>query len=330
VPITKVTGSYKWAFWFAAFLSIFSLLTNLTYVLLMKIKHKRIKTKELLKLKQKKHFDPKILLILPAIYWIIVSLEIVLDSVWTSFLTLNTELIKIRWNLTDEIAAYNSSISQLFPILLSPFLGYLLDRFGNRSLTLIVSAVFLIISICLLGFTLVFTPIIGMAFFSISLSLGQVASLTSILILIPLDYIGTALGIYKSSSNIGLTSYDIIAGLLQDMDKGNYDMVMIFYVISSIIAIIVTISLFFVSKNWCDGVMDMKKNERKDYYEKNPLRLDEKRGVMNYIFISCFICTNGKRMDSVWYSSKSSDPVKWNAGFIPKFEHGVRATGKLL
>ncbi|CAG8770377.1 2670_t:CDS:2, partial [Funneliformis caledonium] len=134
------------------------------------------------------------------------------------------ELIKIRWNLTDEIAAYNSSISQLFPIILSPFLGYLLDRFGNRSLTLIVSAVFLIISICLLGFTLAFTPIIGMAFFSISLSLGQVASLTSILILLPLDYIGTALGIYKSSSNIGLTIYDIIVGLLQDMDKGNYDM----------------------------------------------------------------------------------------------------------
>ncbi|CAG8621583.1 6230_t:CDS:10, partial [Funneliformis caledonium] len=68
--------------------------------------------------------------------------------------------------------------------------------------------------------------------------------------------------------------------------------------------IIVTISLFFVSKNWCDGVMDMRKNERKDYYEKKPVRLDEKRG--------------------------SSDPVKWNAGFIPKFEHGVRATGKLL
>ncbi|CAG8692929.1 7458_t:CDS:2, partial [Funneliformis mosseae] len=147
----------------------------------------------------------------------------------------------------------------------------------------IVSAVFLIISICLLGFTLAFTPIIGMAFFSISLSLGQVASLTSILILLPLDYIGTALGIYKSSSNIGLTIYDIIVGLLQDLDKGNYDMVMIFYVISSIIAIIVTISLFFVSKNWCDCVMDMKKNERKDYYEKKPVRLDEKRGFVEEI-----------------------------------------------
>ncbi|CAG8456318.1 14922_t:CDS:2 [Funneliformis mosseae] len=289
IPITKLTGSYKWAFWFAAFLCIFSMLTNLAYVLLMKILNEKIKTQELLKLKQKKRFDPKKLLIFPAIYWIIVSLEFVLGSVWTSFLTINTELVKIRWNHTDEIAAYNSNISQLFPIFISPFLGYFLDRFGNRSLTLVVSAVFLVISMCLLGFTLAFTPIIGMVFFSLSLSLGPVASLSSIPILLPLDYVGTAIGIVKSSSNIGSTIYDIVVGLLQDLDKGKYDMVMIFYLISSIIAVIVTIGLFFVSKNWCDGVMDMKESKRNSYYEEKPVRLEKKRGVMNYLFVGGII-----------------------------------------
>ncbi|CAI2167413.1 17625_t:CDS:2 [Funneliformis geosporum] len=230
-PITKSTGSYKWAFWFAASLCIFSLIINLAYVLLMKFLHERVKTQELLKIKQKKQFNPKKLLIFPAIYWIIVSLEFVLGSVWTSFLTINTELVKIRWNHTDINAAYKSSISQLFPIFISPFLGFFLDRFGNRSLTLVGSAVFLVISMCLLGFTLV-TPIIGMVFFSISLSLGPVVSLSSIPIILPLDYVGTALGLLKSSSNIGSTIDDILVGLLQDLDKGKYDMVMIFYLIS--------------------------------------------------------------------------------------------------
>jgi len=43
-------------------------------------------------------------------------------------------LVKKRWNRTDEIAAYNSSVAQFLPIFISPFLGYFLDRFGNRSL----------------------------------------------------------------------------------------------------------------------------------------------------------------------------------------------------
>jgi hypothetical protein len=47
--------------------------------------------------------------------------------------------VKTRWGgtgeITDKIAAYNSSVAQFLPIFVSPFLGYLLDRFGNRSLT---------------------------------------------------------------------------------------------------------------------------------------------------------------------------------------------------
>ncbi|CAG8679484.1 2932_t:CDS:2, partial [Funneliformis caledonium] len=63
--------------------------------------------------------------------------------------------------------------------------------------------------------------------------------------------------------------------------------------------IIVTISLFFVSKNWCDGVMDMKKNERKDYYEKKPVRLDEKRGDLFQKFEHDVRATDGNFLASV-------------------------------
>ncbi|CAJ0840224.1 12545_t:CDS:2 [Entrophospora sp. SA101] len=289
IPIAKVTGSYKWAFWFTAFLCFFSLIINLIYVLLMRKFHKRLNTQEMLKLKQKKHFNPKILLIFPIIYWFFVLLEFILGSVWASFLTIHTELVKIRWNKTDETAAYDASIAQFLPIFISPFLGFLLDRFGHRSLVLIVSAVFLVISMGLLGFTSAITPIIGMICFSISLSFGPVTTLSTIPVLLPMDYVGTGLGFIKSTSNVGSTIYNILVGLLQDLDKGMYGKVMIFYLTSSILAIIASLCLYFVSKKWYDNILDMKESERKVYYkEKNEKdRLGENRIHIRYtVYIS--------------------------------------------
>ncbi|CAH1767964.1 1003_t:CDS:2, partial [Entrophospora sp. SA101] len=189
------------------------------------------------------------------------------------------ELVKIRWNKTDETAAYDASIAQFLPIFISPFLGFLLDRFGHRSLVLIVSAVFLVISMGLLGFTSAITPIIGMICFSISLSFGPVTTLSTIPVLLPMDYVGTGLGFIKSTSNVGSTIYNILVGLLQDLDKGMYGKVMIFYLTSSILAIIASLCLYFVSKKWYDNILDMKESERKVYYkEKNEKdRLGENR-----------------------------------------------------
>src|SRR6266540_2333755 len=45
-----------------------------------------------------------------------------------------SELVKKRWGFSDELAAYDSSVAQFLPIFVSPFLGYLLDRFGKRSI----------------------------------------------------------------------------------------------------------------------------------------------------------------------------------------------------
>ncbi|CAG8578995.1 2612_t:CDS:2 [Gigaspora margarita] len=110
------------------------------------------------------------------------------------------------------------------------------------------SAVFLTASIYLLGFTLL-TPVIGMLLFSISLSLGPVTTLSSIPIILPLDYVGTGLGIVKSCSNIGSTLFDIIGGILQDLDG--------------------------VARTWYDGIIDMKEDKRREYYEEIRTKDDE-------------------------------------------------------
>lgn len=56
----------------------------------MRILHDKLSQQEMMKIKQKKHFSPKKLLVFPTIYWILVLLEILLGSAWTSFLHIHT------------------------------------------------------------------------------------------------------------------------------------------------------------------------------------------------------------------------------------------------
>ncbi|CAG8528576.1 9878_t:CDS:2, partial [Dentiscutata erythropus] len=273
VPIWKGTGFYGWAFWFAAFLCVVSLVINIFYIFVMKIINENLSEQELQKLKQKKSFNPRKLLYLPVIYWIFVLLEFEFGSSWTSFLHVHAELLKTRWGISDDEAAFRSSFAQFSPIFIAPFLGYLLDRYGRRSTTLIASASFLVLSMYLIGFTMI-SPIIGMLLFSISLSFGPVSLLSSIPIILPLDYVGTGLGIIKSCSNIGSTLFDIIVGILQDLDGGEYRLVMHLYFVTSLIAVLVAVWLSFVSK-WHDGIVDMKEDERSKYYEEIRTKHDQ-------------------------------------------------------
>ncbi|CAG8505991.1 10817_t:CDS:2 [Scutellospora calospora] len=260
VQIKDATGFYGWAFWFAAFLCVISLLVNVFYIFVMKIINENLSEQELLKLKQKKTFSPRKLLYLPAIFWIIVLLEFEFGSSWTSFLHIHAELLKIRWGLTNDEAGKRSSLAQLLPIFIAPFLGYFLDRFGRRSTT-------------------------WMLLFSISLSFGPVCLVSSIPILLPLDYVGTGLGIVKSCSNIGSTLCDIIIGILQDLDGGQYRLVMQLYLVICTTAIIVAVWLSLVAKKWYDGVLDMNENERNEYYDHMRRKHDneqERENLSNY------------------------------------------------
>ncbi|CAG8446828.1 13734_t:CDS:2 [Dentiscutata heterogama] len=237
-----------------------SFLANLTVVRIANVTG--FYEQEIQKLKQKKSFNPRKLLYLPTIYWIFVLLEF-------EFVTANASQ-----GISDDEAASRSSLAQFLPIFIAPFLGYLLDRYGRRSATLIASAVFLTLSMFLIGFTMI-SSIIVMLLFSISLSLGPVSLLSSIPIILPLDYVGTGLGIIKSCSNIGSTLYDIIVGILQDIDGGEYRLVMHLYLVTSIIAVLVAVWLSFIASKWYDGIIDMKEDERSKYYEEIRAKRDQ-------------------------------------------------------
>lgn len=98
----------------------------------------------------------------------------------------------------------------------------------------ICSAALFMISCGLLGWTMV-EPVVGMILYSFSLAFGPISMITSIGMILPSDYIGTGLGLFKGSNNskyysilfiniidssscpiVGSSILDIVVGLVQD------------------------------------------------------------------------------------------------------------------
>ncbi|KAJ1970942.1 hypothetical protein H4R34_005900, partial [Dimargaris verticillata] len=287
IPIAEATGFYGYAFWASAAICFCSWLINLVYVSLMRRLDQQMSRAELSKLRQKNTFRLRHVLILPTVYWLIVTQSFVLGSGWTTFLHISSELVKLRFHLEDAWAAWYASVSQFLPVFLVPFLGLLIDRRGHRATALLVAGILFVISVLLLGFTQLF-PVIGMFIFSISLSIGPIAAVSSIPLTLPLSTVGSGLGIYKSAQNIGNTIVDIIIGQLQDLGQEGpslahplsaasempsvvsvspkrshgYDHVMVFFVGWGCVSILVSGFLYLVDRRGWDRLLQLGDKQR--------------------------------------------------------------------
>ncbi|KAJ1974886.1 hypothetical protein H4R35_003405 [Dimargaris xerosporica] len=287
IPIAKATGFYGCAFWASAAICFCSWLINLLYVSLMRHLDQQMTGAELSKLRRKNTFRLRHVLILPTVYWLVVTQSFVLGSGWTTFLHISSELVKLRFHLEDEWAAWYASVSQFLPVFLVPFLGLLIDRRGHRVTALLIAGILFVVSVLLLGFTQLF-PVLGMFIFSISLSIGPIAAVSSIPLTLPLSTVGSGLGIFKSAQNIGNTIVDIIIGQLQDLGQGDpslvhplstaselssmtlgspkrnhgYDRVMVFFLGWGCVSIFVSGLLYLVDRRGWDRLLQLGDKQR--------------------------------------------------------------------
>ncbi|KAI9190140.1 hypothetical protein H9P43_001573 [Blastocladiella emersonii ATCC 22665] len=169
--------------------------------------------------KNKTRFQLDDVYLFPGTFWIIAGLSFTLGSSWTSFLHIAPEMIMHRFGQPETLAAFNASLSQLLPIFGAPFLGYLMDNRGLRPQLMVGASLALLASFGLLAWTLL-PPYIALLLFSSSLTVGPVALVSSVGLLIGPESMGTALGIYKSMTNIASTLLDPLLGWLQDRTGG--------------------------------------------------------------------------------------------------------------
>ncbi|KAI8997573.1 major facilitator superfamily domain-containing protein [Pilobolus umbonatus] len=287
IPIATWTGWYGYGLWFSASLCIFSMIVTFVYIGLLKtVSGTEVQCqKQIEVIKRKKSFSWSKLMFLPHSYWLIAIMEFLLGGGWGCFLHIN------RFSYTDAHAAATASVAQILPVFLMPLLGVCVDRFGKRTLMMIGSGVFLLLSMVSLEYT-DSPPSIGLLLFSLSLSLGPVGLVSSVPVILPLSLVGTGMGLIKSCTNIGAAIFDIVTGLLQDheADKG-YSGVMLFFIAISALGIAAGCVLYVLDLTLYDGVLD--RSAREAYRsDENKLCTRTKPLVLlrsNYIYGSIYI-----------------------------------------
>ncbi|KAJ1667288.1 hypothetical protein EV178_001539 [Coemansia sp. RSA 1646] len=272
IPVAKRFGFYGAAFWANFIVCALSFGINLVYMVAMKHIHREASPEMLARLRSKHKFNPRLVLFFFGIYWLIIVESFTVGAGWTSFLHINSELVKLRFGANDAVAAWSASVSQIMPIFIVPFLGWFFDFFGLRTDMLVVSTATFTFSMALLGFTKA-NPLIGLVIFSISLALGPLSEITAISLILPTSSLGTGLGIYKSAMNIGSTIVDIVVGVLQDRGsrfvedtEHSYDYVMAFFVVWGGLSTLVACSVFLVDKLKWNGLLRSNAGRRKEAY----------------------------------------------------------------
>ncbi|CAO3633969.1 unnamed protein product [Cunninghamella blakesleeana] len=126
---------------------------------------------------------------LPPTFWMIPWIQFIMSSCLSSFDDVATEFIEFRFQTTSIMAGYQSSLTQVMPIVLAPILGILIHKFGRRLTSLFFATLLLILSMVLLGWTRT-PPAVGLVIFSCALAFGPVSVLSSTSLLLPSELVG--------------------------------------------------------------------------------------------------------------------------------------------
>ncbi|KAJ2708013.1 hypothetical protein H4R19_004852, partial [Coemansia spiralis] len=272
IPIANRFGFYGAAFWANLVVCAMSFGINLVYIVAMRRIRRSAPPSMLSRLRARHKFNPRLVLFLFGLYWLLILESFTLGAGWNSFLHINSELVKLRFGVDDATAAWSASASQVMPIFLVPFLGWFFDMYGLRTDMLIASTGLFTFSMLLLGFTRV-PPLVGLIIFSVSLALGPLAEITAISLILPSSALGTGLGVYKSAMNIGSTIVDIVVGVLQDRGsraqqetEHSYDYAMAFFVAWGGLSTLGAAAIFLVDRFRWSSLLRSNATRRKEAY----------------------------------------------------------------
>ncbi|KAI8377403.1 major facilitator superfamily domain-containing protein [Radiomyces spectabilis] len=213
-------------------------------------------------------------LYVPGIFWMVPWVQLIMSSVLSSFDDVATEFVQFRFNTDRVMAGYQSSLTQVVPIVAAPLLGLYVHRYGKRLTILFFGTIVLLISMVLLAYTWV-TPAVGMIIFSSAVALGPVAVLSSTPLLLPSELAGTGMGLHKCANNIGTTIVSVLVGYVQDLTYHDgdpsdntadlqtaYDGVMVFYLVLACGSIFVSLIFWFMDRRQLQGWLQANQKER--------------------------------------------------------------------
>ena len=200
-------------------------------------------------------FSFKTLKLLPFKFWIICFITVFSYTVILVFMAFSTDLLVTKFGVTADNAGHISSVVYGLSILLSPLLGYFVDKYGNLLIMLIFGIISLITGILILGLTM-YVPYIGLTFIGIAYGIIPNCLWPSISLIVGNQVAGTAFGGVTGVNSLGLLLFPYLLGYLHDHFNNSYTPSSIAAASLATIGLLLAIFLYiadFVDGSWINN-----------------------------------------------------------------------------
>lgn len=161
-----------------------------------------------------------------------------------------------KFDLNTKTAAYISSAVYFVSMVISPFLGALVDIFGRRGYLTMCCTILTIPVFGVLAFTYIH-PLIPTIWLGFTYSFLAASTWSAIPLVVPLANMGIAIGITNSSQMIGIGFSNLIVGKLLGKNQGlsntetlrRWKFVMIFLLANTVTSVLTSLALNISDKN---------------------------------------------------------------------------------
>jgi len=240
--LVSALGDFRHALWVGTALCTLSFIFVMLYGFLDKYAEKYVKrgpidpTENELNFRAVAHFDAR--------FWILSFLCMAYYSGVFPFVAVCSDFLQTKYHYNEKDAGWIASIVTLSSMILSPFLGKMLDVVGRRPYFIIIGSLAILPAHLLLAWTDI-TPIPFVIIIGLSFSIVPGAIWPSVPLLVKDKETATAFGLMSSIQNLGLAGTNQIAGAIADK---SYAWVMIFFAAMDLLGLLLGILLVIVDK----------------------------------------------------------------------------------
>ncbi|XP_071039027.1 lysosomal dipeptide transporter MFSD1 [Parasteatoda tepidariorum] len=200
-------------------------------------------------------------------YWLLILTIMFFYNGVFPFVADASKFIVDKYHYDDNVAAYMAGAIYDVSLVMSPFLGGLIDVFGKRGVLCVVCATLTIPVFGLLAFSQAH-PLIATIWFGVTYSVAAACMWPSIPLVVSRATIGTAMGLATSVQMIGVGCSNLIVGEIQGKSRDlpseevlkRWKYVMI-YLLGNILACVATAVILNVEDSRKGGVLNLSRKE---------------------------------------------------------------------
>jgi len=152
-------------------------------------------------------------------FWYITLLCVTFYSAIFPFQTFAIKFFIEHHGISREMAGFTSSFITFAAMIGTPLFGFLIDRVGRRASLMMFGSILLIPVYLMLIYTNLH-PLFPMVMMGVAFSLIPAAMWPSVALIVEQERLGTAYGLMTMIQNIGLASFNLIIGYVNDISGG--------------------------------------------------------------------------------------------------------------